>query len=75
MWDLFGFGAEDTMVYMGYKDFRHMMEYYRTIRSEVTQPKEEITKPMKENKPVPTEEANIRNIKIEHRRPKYSENG
>ncbi len=27
-------GAEDTMVYMGYKDFRHMMEYYRTIRSE-----------------------------------------
>ncbi len=27
-------GAEDTMVYMGYKDFRHMMEYYSTIRSE-----------------------------------------
>jgi len=26
-------GAEDTMTYMGYKDFRHMMEYYRTIRS------------------------------------------
>ena len=27
-------GAEDTMVYMGYKDFKHLMEYYRTIRSE-----------------------------------------
>jgi len=27
-------GVEDTMVYMGYKDFKHIMEYYRTIRSE-----------------------------------------
>jgi len=27
-------GAEDTMVFMGYKDFKHLMEYYRTIRSE-----------------------------------------
>jgi hypothetical protein len=42
---------------------------------EIVQPKEEITKPIEENKPVPTEEANIRNIKIEHRRLKYSENG
>ena len=42
---------------------------------EIVQPKEEITKPMEENKPVLTEEANIGNIKIEHRRPKYSENG
>ncbi len=42
---------------------------------EIVQPKEEIAKPMGENKPALTEEANIRNIKIEHRRPKHSENG
>jgi acyl-CoA synthetase (NDP forming) len=27
-------GAEDTMTIMGYKDFKHLLEYYRTIRSE-----------------------------------------
>jgi len=26
-------GAEDTMTLMGYKDFKHLMEYYRVIRS------------------------------------------
>jgi len=26
-------GAEDTMTFMGYKDFKHLLEYYRTIRS------------------------------------------